>query len=305
MWQANESGNRTSNVKGYIERYNLDSSEKKEKKGITSSKKNVCPTVMLYLEKITILAGDYEVETKKVKLTLYQLNSSKTTSNLDPVLNSKHSSLHIKLKNSVCASYKDDGIVVVSVLDQLTQLTSNRMTFHLFSQTKTTTGKNWKMASLLLPTVLHNPESCKYQIQSCVVISDHLYCSLWLHETTVYIYEIDLSPLNKYNKEYYEDSLPERSWVIEGLFIQSCFLCILEEKVVATVFKDMNDKTVMEIKLIDSVGKTGKPYRYAFSSVMKVITVSLIVPNTIAIVYHDDTVKKCCAIRFQIPANLM
>lgn len=260
--------------------------------------------MVFYSNKVTVMSGDYEIETKNVKLTFFQFNMSKAT--LEHVVGSKYFSRQIQLKNSVFTSYKDDGIVVVSVLDQLTQQASNHMTFHLYSQAKTA-GKNWKMAYLLLPTVLHDSDSCKYQVQSCVVISDHLYCSLWLHETTAYIYEINLLPLSECDKEYYEGSLPERNWVVEDLFIQGCYLSALEEKVVATTFKNINDRTVMEVRLFNSTSVTSvvpKPVcQHDFLSIIKVSAVSAISGdrNTLAVVYHDNKINKCYATRLKMP----
>ena len=306
--QAHESGasGTKSNIKGYIERYSLDNGDRKDKKSITGCRKHVCPTMLLYSKKIAIMAGDYEVETKTLKLTLYQCNTSRAAGalQLEAVVGSKYSSALVKLKNSVCTSYKNDGVIMISVLDQLTQQASNHMTLHLFSQTKTT-GKNWKMASLLLPTVLHSLDKCKYQLQSCVVISDHLYCSLWLHETTVYVFEIDLSPLEKYDKECYERPLPAKSWIVEGPFIKSCFLSILQEKVVVTTFKNINDRTVMEVRVLNSPSEASSELKpichYDFSSVVKVVTVLAVLPNTITVIYHHEKANKCFTMRLRIP----
>lgn len=156
--------------------------------------------------------------------------------------------------------------------------------------------------------MLHSLDSSKYQIQSCVVISHFLYCSLWLHETTctVYIYEVDLLPLWSCDKEYYEGSLPERSWVIEDLFMKSCFLSAFKEEVVITTFKNINDRTVMEVRLINSMSVTSAMPKlirqYNFASVVKVVTASAIcgVPNTITVIYHDDKANKCVTMRLHI-----
>ena len=288
-----------SSQKGYIEQYSLDDGQRKDMKTYTNCKKHVCPTMLFYLNKVTIMAGDYDVDSRNTKLGLYQFVTSKP--NLELVVGSKYSTTLIQLKNATCALF-NDGVIVVSVLDQITQQSSNRMTFHLFSQVKVA-GKNWKMASILLPPVLHSLDSCKYQIQSCAVISNHLYCSLRLHETTVYIYEINLSPLCKYDKECYERSLPVRSWLIEDLFITDCFLSVLrEEEVVITTFRNINSRTVMEMRLFNSASITvtssiPKPmYQYDFPSIVKVVTVSVISGadnNTITVIYHDGKANKC------------
>ena len=292
-----------SNVKGYVEQYSLDDKGAKDKKSYNNFKKHVCPTMLFYLNKLTIMAGDYDVNSRTAKLALYQFIASKAT--LEPVVGSKYSTTLIQLKNTVCVSFKNDGVIVVSVLDQITQQSSNRMTFHLFSQVKTA-GKNWKMASLLLPPVLHCLDSCKYKIQSCAVISNHLYCSLWLHETTVYIYEIDLSPLCECDKECYEQSLPMRNWLIEDLFITGCFLSVLKEEVVIATFKNINERTVMEVRLfnVNAISSVPKPKcQYDFPSVVKVVTVSVIsgAPNNaIAVIYHDYKTNKCTTIRLDM-----
>lgn len=292
-------------MNGSIESYSLDNGKRKEKKNITNLRRNVCPTMLLYSKKIAIMTGDNEVETRTVKLALYQCNPSKGNGplQLEAVVGSKYTSTSslVKLKNSVCTSYKNDGVIMVSVLDQLTRQASNLMTFHLFSQTKTA-GKNWKTASLLLPTVLHSFDKCKYQLQSCVVISEYLYCSLMLHEMTAYVFEIGLLPLEKYDKEYYEGSLPEKNWIVEGPFIKSCFVSVFEEKVVITTFKNMNDKTAMEVRSPSEESSSLKPMcHYDFSSVVKVVTVLAVLPNIITVVYHHEKANKCFTMRLRIP----
>ena len=304
---AHESGaaGSKSSQKGYVEQYSLDDGQRKDKKTYFNCKKHVCPTMLFYLNKVTIMAGDHDVDTRNTKVGLYHFVNSKQ--NLELVVGSKYSTTLIQLKNATCALF-NDGIIVVSVLDQITQQSSNRMTFHLFSQDKVA-GKNWRMASMLLPPVLHSLDSCKYQIQSCVVISDHLYCSLWLHETIVYIYEINLSPLCKYDKECYDRPLPMRSWLIQELYITGCFLSVFKEEVAITTFKNINNKTVMDVRLfngadINVTSPIPKPMcQYDFPSVVKVVTVSVVSGadnNTITVIYHDGKANKCCTMRLRM-----
>ena len=73
-----------SNVKGYVEQYSLDDKGAKDKKSYNNFKKHVCPTMLFYLNKLTIMAGDYDVNSRTAKLALYQFIASKAT--LEPVV---------------------------------------------------------------------------------------------------------------------------------------------------------------------------------------------------------------------------
>ena len=94
-----------------------------------------------------------------------------------------------------------------------------------------------------------------------------------------------------------------RNWLIEDLFITGCFLSVLKEEVVIATFKNINERTVMEMRLfnVNATSSVPKPKcQYDFPSVVKVVTVSVIsgAPNnTIAVIYHDYKTNKCTAVR--------
>ena len=97
-----------------------------------------------------------------------------------------------------------------------------------------------------------------------------------------------------------------RNWLIEDLFITGCFLSVLKEEVVIATFKNINERTVMEMRLfnVNATSSVPKPKcQYDFPSVVKVVTVSVIsgAPNnTIAVIYHDYKTNKCTAVRLDM-----
>ena len=96
-----------------MENYSLVN-DSKDKKTFSNCKKCVCPTVVLYLNKVTILGGSSDAGST-FKLGLYQFTPKSFYSSWEPVVNSKFFPLQFELKNSLCILYGNDEIVAVSI----------------------------------------------------------------------------------------------------------------------------------------------------------------------------------------------
>ena len=275
---------------GVLKSYNLFNGQKTDRdirKGFSNCIKQFCPTMLMYSGEVTILGGDLDVDTRKFKLALYhtQIINKEDLYSWEYIIGSnwKVSAMLLDLRNTVCASYGNDGVAVVSIYSP------NQMNIYLFSPMKTA-GKYWKNLHIKLPDLDHGGR-CK--IQSCVVISNYIYCSLLVQERPLcYIYKINLTP----QKQETLDSPFEIDKISKN--IKCCFLSALNEKLISITSEYMDSgKTLLEVKQYDhSACITLAPtFQYYLSSQVRVVTASIVsgILNTVVIVYHDDKLQKC------------
>ena len=264
---------------GVLKSYNLFDSQKTDiRKGFSNCIKQFCPTMFLYSGEVTILGGDLDVDTRKFKLALYHIYS------LESIICStlKVSAMSLDLRNTVCASYGNDGVAVVSIYSP------NQINIYLFSPTKTAGSKYWKNPHIKLPDLDHGG---RYKILSCVVISNYIYCSLLVKERPLcYIYKINLT-LQKQetlNSPFEIDKISKN--------IKCCFLSALNEKLISITTEYMDSgKTLLEVKQYDPYITLAPTFQYYLSSQVRVVTASIVsgIHNTVVVVYHDDKLQKC------------
>lgn len=280
---------------GALESYNLFDSQKASIRKDFSNCciKLFCPTFLMYSGEVTLLGGGADVDTMKYKLALYHMHSTtKEDSYLvwEPIMCStwKVSALSLDIKNTVCASYGNDGVAVVNICNP------NQLNINLFSPTKTA-GKYWKNAHIKLPDL---DRGGKYKIQSCVAISNCIYCSLlvFVQESgeLCYIYKINLTPL-KQSREITLDSFFKIDKTSKEL--GCCFLSALNEKLISITSEYVDSgKTLLEVKQYNhsACAMLAPPFQYYFSSKVRIVTASVVsgIQNTLVIVYHD-TLQKC------------
>ena len=271
------------NLQGYIESYNLLDGTK-YKKTFSNCKRIVCPSVILYQNKVTILAGSSDTGPR----SLYQFNCrSNSSSSWDSVLNSKPCPLQLELQGSLCVSYEIEKMVNVNILHLIIQQElCISLTVYLFSSTPMT-GKYWRSANIRLPNV-ESPDGRKYKIQSGVIFHDSLYCSLLLPETKTLVCKVDMGPLQQCITAYEASN----SWSISDSLLTDCFLTVFDGECVAITFKNANDKTVMELRRCSQSFISSSEYQFEFPSVVKVLTASVLLESVI-VVYHDARVNQC------------
>lgn len=258
--------------------------EKAQPNATTNSIMNpsLCSTMLNYSGKITIFGSISK------KIGLHSLDANKKFWEL--VDSSDFSFQNIDFQNCVC--YKgtsSDNVVVVTVLQAF-------IYFYLFSPVKNESNTYWKSAKLSLSQQI---SSC--QIQSCVVLSTNLFCSL-LTSTHLVIYQVDLNSLYQTANDTCLLE-PAKSWVLEKLTLKSCFLSSFNEEVVTIIVKK-TDKTSLEFSELKHFNSGSLEPITSFCSTTEVIYATVIPDTTnIAIICLDSTVYKMYLLNGELSLN--
>ena len=113
--------------------------------------------------------------------------------------------------------------------------------------------------------------------------------------------KVDLTPLQQYGKEAYDVS---HSWSLSDTLLCDCFLSLFGDEIFAVTFKNVNDKTVMEVRQSSNYFTSSLEYQFEFPSIVKVRSVADMVtpeiPHTLVVVYHDIKSNKCFVKKFYI-----
>ena len=277
----------TGPLPGHVESYSLNDGQKfiQDEKTFTNCPKTICPVMVPYLNKLTVLASDSDSQSKDSKPMLYQLNKIPWSPGFSWVpLPCKSFNINFEPKSTICAISDTDEIVVVTLS---MKQNCSRIMFYLLSPKKSAAGKHYKMAYLHL-----GPSDSRYLIQSCIIISKYIYCSVLLPGEGLTIYKVDLNPL-QYTKESNEGFLiNSHNWI----FKNTCYLSVFKKDPVSIVFYDGRGKSTVEVKqLQDRPSSSSILHKYDFRSIVKAVTASFSpsIPNTLIIIYHIGTTNKC------------
>lgn len=153
-------------------------------------------------------------------------------------------------------------------------------------------------ANALLPHPrIHNAE---YKIQSCIVVSNNVYCSLWQHGVGAHIYEFSLKLVQPYQRGNISIQ-PTNIWHIrDNDTLQSCFLSVYQEHIIFICYHVIEDKSVIEVKKpkLNSNETLPAEYRFELPYVVKVVALAAI-PRfeslVLAVIYDlniNDTNKR-------------
>ena len=285
--------------------YNLlDNKERCQEINLTNKNMHctaTCYKTFHFFNKISLLTG--KVDYKTWKLNLYHLvleAKPATGASWEQVPFSRFSisdSL-FDLDNCIPISHREDGVIIVSVLNDLAKRT-HCIVFHIFSQK--TSGRNWKTASSLLP--IQFTCTVEYRIQSCKIDleSKYIYCSLLRHETVAYIYKFDLVLLQQHRKSRSAIIKPVCNWNITEPTLQNCFLSLLQEEIIMINFNSINNKNIMKVKRSENFFP-GSPaeYEFEFSYEVTIIAASVISNSKIVVIYQDNKTKQCFIKTFTI-----
>ena len=282
-------------LQGYIKNYNLVDG-RKDKKSFNNCKRCVCPTVLFYLNKVTILGSSSDAGST-FKVGLYQLTHKLYCSSWELVLNSIFYPSELELKNSLCIACGNDEVVVVSVSTKIIQEEFTcSLVLHLFSPTPMA-GIHWRSTNIALP----NAKSCdgrKYIIQSGIIFENNLYCSLLLQGTKALVCKVDMQ---QYGSKAYDVSC---SWSLSDTLLSDCFLSLFGGEVVAVTFKNVSDKTVMEVRQSSKHFTSSLQYQFEFPSIVKArsvaASVTVGIPHALVVIYHDSDNDKCFVKKFYI-----
>ena len=235
---------------------------------------------MFYLKNISLLI----TSSSATKLGLYQLNTKTLPASWE--VTSRISVPLLDPRNSIPVPYKDDGVIVVTVINQ--QPTS-QIKFHIFS------SKADKRKSL----TSHLQSNAKYQIYSCVILLDCIYCGLILPKKGAYIYKFDIAFLRKED----ERIPPICIWTIKNSTLQGCFLSVLKGVIFIVLSITNDNKSIMEIKrLLDHSKISSVEYQFEFPCVVKVVAASGIQYPLIAVMYHNDETGRCYVRKVALPS---
>ena len=232
---------------------------------------------MLYLKNIALLI----TSSSTTKLGLYQLDTKTLPASWE--VTSRISVPLLDPQNSIPVPYKDDGVIVVTVINQKP---TSQIKFHIFS------SKADKRKSV----TSHLQSNAKYQIYSCVILLNCIYCGLILPKEGAYIYKFDIASLRKEAKE--DEIIPPNCiWTIKNSTLQSCFLSVLKGVIFIVLILTNDNKSIAEIKrVLDHPKISSVECQFEFPCVVKVVAASVIpgIQNPlIAVMYHNDGTGRC------------
>ena len=233
---------------------------------------------MFYLKTISLLI----TSTSTTKLGLYQLDAKNLPASWE--VTSRFSVPLLDPQNSIPVPYKDDGVIVVTIINQ--QPTS-QIKFYSHSKAE----KRKSVTSYL-------QSNAKYLLQSCVVLLNCIYCGVILLKEGAYIYKFDIASLRKEALPSEDENIPSNCiWTIKNSTLQSCFMSVFKGVVFIVLIVTNDNKSVMEVRrLLDHPKISAIEYQFEFPCVVKVVVASVIPGNQnplIAVMYHNDKTDKC------------
>ena len=235
-----------------------------------------------FCNKLALLTGKHDFRTWNLRL--YQLDQTTATcATWEQVAFSKYSisdSL-FDFQNCIPVSHREDRVTLVSVLND--HVNANHcIAFHIFSQK--VSGRNWKATRSLLP--IQFTSTAEYQLQSCILVSDYIYCSLLLHGIGAFIYKFDLLLLQQQRNISIR---PDCDWHIRELALQSCFLSVLQEEVIIISFKSISNRSFMEVsRLKNFLPVPPADYQFEYTCKVKITAASIISASMLVVMHHDD-----------------
>ena len=212
------------------------------------------------------------------RLCLYQLQTKTSPASWEQTL--RPSAPQIDPTNSFPIPYKDDGVIIVTII---TEQPTSQIKFHIFSYSKAEKRKS---------TACHLLSNAKFQVRSCVILSNCIYCSFILPNEIVYFYKFDIALLRKEPKK--DESIPPiATWSLKDSTVQNCFMSVLQGMVYSVlIFTNQNKKTIMEVKrLLQDSKFSSVDYQFEFPCVVKVAAASVIPGDQhplITVVYQDN-----------------
>ena len=278
--------------------YNLLNSKERHQEIQLANKNMHCAAtfykLFYFFNKISLLTGRVEYKTWNLNLYHLALDAKPATyGSWEQVPFSRFSISQslFDVDNCIPISHREDGVIVVGILNDLAKQT-HCIVFHIFSQK--TSGKNWKTASSLLP--IQSSGTVDYQIQSCIIDPEYkyIYCSLLQHEVGVYIYKFDLVLLQQHRKSIKESIkpvTPVSKWDITEPTLQNCFLSLFQEEIIMVSF---NYKNVMKVKRSENfLPAAPAEYEYEFSCEVTIIATSIVSNSKIVVIYQHNETKQC------------
>lgn len=261
----------------------------------------LCPTnskIFCCKDKIFLMTGI--LNKGRWKLNLYNLDTE--TENLFalwkpancaiPIIESKFDH-----ENCIPVSHGDNVVIIATVK-------LNLLIFHIINIPSS--GKNQQVsATLTLPQL--NARHAKYKLDSCITMSNYIYCSL-SDGTKTRVYKLSIRKMQQFQKSNIFVR-PEYTWQItDDHTLLKCFLSTYKEEAITICCYTSDEKTILGIKRL----KPNKPtvslteYKFEFSNTIKIISVS-VVPCfsnlVIVVLYEENKSNKCYIKRIAMPST--
>lgn len=278
--------------------YNLVDGKVNDREISSTKKIAACPTTcktFFFNNKISLLIA--RLINKTWKVTVYQLDTDMSFASWKVV---SHSNLSIPesqvdLENSFPISHKDDGVIIVSILNDRFKF-NYRIVFHIFS--KKVPGKKWTSTIVLLPQP--TIRSAKYRIQSCIIVSGYIHCSLLLEGVGARVYTFNLTKLLQAAAGSSAVNIQAECirQIKNDNSLENCFLSVYKGEIITICCDVVSNRSTIEVRQskIDSSVVSPAEYRYEFPCKVKIIVASIIsdIENlAIAMIYHPYDTNKC------------
>lgn len=247
---------------------------------------------------ISLLNG--KLTNRSWKLTIYYLDTEAPTYALwRPLLNSRFVIIEsvFDFKNSIPVLQGNNEVIIASVL-------KDRISFHSF-----VLGKKGVSSTISQLPNLYTTE--KYKLQSCIIISNHIYCSLLLYGEKASIYKFSIRSLHQHHKRGIP-ICPQHTWHIkrDTRTLTNCFVSVHkeEEPIIIICCYVVHDKSILEVKkpAANCTEVSSTEYTYEFPYIVKIISTS-VVPYfenlVIAVIYQESENNKYYIKRIEMSSN--
>ena len=194
---------------------------------------------------------------------------------------SSFSDLLLDFHNSFVVSYKCDEIILASIVN-------NRIIFHIVS--KSIHGNKRNSATFTLPKL--QSRTAKFIMQSYIVVSTYIYCSLLQLGVSACICRFKLLQ-NQRNTTSVQ--LVDTWHINDHSNLQNCFISALNAQVFINCCKVADNKTTIEVKRLKSDLTAESIASFQFPCIVKINTVSIVPCENlvIAVIYHNTKTNKC------------
>ena len=230
--------------------------------------------------KISLLIG--KLSNNTWKLSFYSLHTESMTYKQVSNFSLSIPEPNFDFVNCIPVSHRDGRVIIASVLN-------DRIVFHIFY--KSTSGKKWASAF----SMLSQPQT-KLKIQSCIIVSNKVYCSLVQEGVGARICQFNIRILQQHQKNSINVQ-PVCMWYIKDPNLKNCIISIHKEEVIIICCYNVNNKTVIEVKQLNSSPKMISPtlYRFKFPCIVNIFAVSVVPCSenfVIVVIYHDEEADK-------------
>ena len=240
--------------------------------------------------KISILTGKLHNRTWRSSVNCLDTEPQLATWKLIPSLTLSTSELFLNFDNSFVMSYKDDTIIIVSVVH-------DSVHFHVIG--KGIYGKKSAFTNVTLSRLNIHSAPARFKIQSCIMLSNNIYCSLWQQGVGFRICQFNI----KISQQLQKISLCVRlasTWQINDnpiLQTCNCFISVHNREIIIICCDIADGKNIIEIKRLnyDAAVVLPSESRFAFPYKVRIVAAS-VVPRSenlvVAVTYHDSKTDK-------------